>query len=197
MRCAVLLLAALVLAGCTGGGTETVEVTTMVQSTTTVEGPPTARTTAENEDPDDTGSALDIAFFDATRSGDLLAVSLRTRERWSSGLLAGPTPGEQGADRITILYDVDLDGSADYRGRFISAGGVLSLFISGSGSQFEPIPVERPSGTTAQFVHPVDIFFMATGGPSEGDIQLQARTVAGGEEDVAPDAGWLRVAAAP
>jgi hypothetical protein len=193
-----LVLSALALAGCGSGGTETVEVTTTVQVTTTVEGAPPIGTSTGPElpatDPDDVHGRLDVRNLNATRMGDLLAVSLTTYEPWSSSTLAGPGGAEAGANRVTILYDIDLDGRADYRGRMIWAGGALSLFIAGSGSQFEPIPVERPDKTTAQFVHPVDVYFSAAGAATDVDIQIQARTVDDGEEDRAPDdAQWLGV----
>lgn len=190
-------LSALALAGCSSGSTDTVEVTTTVQVTTTVEAAPTIETTTGPEipttDPADVRGQLDVRNFNATRTGDLLAVSLTTYGPWNSSVLAGPG-AEQGANRITILYDVDLDGRADYRGRIVWAGGVLSLFVEGSGSQFEPVPVERPDNHTAQYVHPVDVFFPAAGAATDVDIQIQARTVYEGETDEAPDDGqWLGV----
>jgi hypothetical protein len=192
----VLLLAVLALAGCSSGGTETVEITTTVEATTTVKGPaPTVgTTTTAPTDPDDVEGQLDIRDLNATRTGDLLAVSLTTYEPWNSSVLAGPAVGEQGANRITILYDVDLDGQADYRGRMIWGDGALALRLSGSGSEFEPIPVERPDNVTVQFVHPVDFFFVPTGGSSDVDLQIRLRTLYSGQEDEAPDAGmWLGV----
>jgi hypothetical protein len=180
------------LAGCSSGAT-----VTTVQVTTTVEAAPTVAATTGPElpstDPDDVGGQLDVRNFNATRTGDLLAVSLTTYAPWNSSVLAGPGGATAGANSITILYDVDLDGKPDYRGRMIWAGGALSLFISGSGSQFEPVPVERPDSTTAQFVHPADVLFTG-GGPTDVDVQLAARTVFSGAEDDAPDAGqWLGV----
>ena len=92
---------------------------------------------------------------------------------------------------MTVFYDVDLDGKTDYRARIVFAGGRLSAFISGSGSQFEPVRVRRPDDFTATFTHPVDIF---TKLPANGDIQLRAQTVYAGEEDRAPDDGqWIGV----
>jgi hypothetical protein len=124
-------LVALALAGCSSGGAETVEVTTTLQVTTTVEGAPTTETTTGPDipttDPDDVKGRLDVRNLNATHTAGLLAVSLTTYEPWNSSVLAGPGGAEQGPNRITILYDVDLDGKADYEGRMIWAGGVLSL----------------------------------------------------------------------
>ncbi len=193
-----LLLAVLVAAGCGSGETQTVEVTTTVQVTTTVEAQaPTVGTTTgapkpAGSDPDDVDGQLDIRDLNATRTGDLLAVSLKTYEPWSSNVLVG-TPLKAGTNQLTIFYDVDLDGKADYRGRVVFVGGALSVFISGSGSEFEPIPVERPNNKTAQFVHPVDVFFLSSGASSEADIQIRAKSLYNGQEDRAPDTGWLGV----
>ena len=197
-RSLLLALLALACAGCSSGGTETVEVTTTLQVTTTVEGAPTTETTTGPDipttDPDDVKGRLDVRNLNATHTAGLLAVSLTTYEPWNSSVLAGPGGAEQGPNRITILYDVDLDGKADYVGRMIWAGGVLSLFIAGSGSQFEPVPVERPDNHTAQFVHPVDVFFPAAGASTDVDIQIWAQTVYEGAEDQVPNGGqWLGV----
>jgi hypothetical protein len=194
----ILLVVLLVLAGCSSSETETVEITTTVQATTTVEAvAPTVATTTTapaGNDPDDVDGQLDIRNLNATRTDDLLAVSLTTYEPWSSNVLVGPALGEQGPNRITIFYDVDLDGRADYRGRMIWGDGELALRLSGSGSEFEPIPIERPDNVTAQFVHPVDVFFVPSGGSSEVDIQIRAKSLYNGQEDKAPDAGrWLGV----
>jgi len=125
-------------------------------------------------------------------------VSLTTYEPWNSSVLAGPAPGEQGANRITILYDVDFDGQADYRSRMIWGDGALALRLSGSGSEFEPIPVERPNNVTVQFVHPVDFFFVPSGGSSDVDLQIRVQSLYNGQEDKAPDAGmWLGVPFSP
>jgi hypothetical protein len=197
VRRLVFLLPGLVLAGCGGcgsGGTETVQVTTTLQVTTTVQAAPTESTSTTgpelpSNDPDDVTGQLDIRNFDATRTDDLIAVSLTTYEQWNSSVLAGPGGAKPGPNRITILYDVTLDGKPDYRGRMIWSGGELSLFISGRGSAFEPVPVERPDNVTAQFVHPVDVFF--TSGPTK-DIQIKALSVYNGALDKAPDDGkWL------
>jgi hypothetical protein len=200
MRRLLVFVAMLAAAGCSSGGTETVEVTTTLQVTTTVQAAPTIETTTEPEvpstDPDDVAGQLDVRNFGATRNGDLLAVSLSTYEAWNGSVLAGPGEGKQGPNRITVEYDVDLDGVPDYRGRVIWSGRELSLHLAGSGSAFEPVPVERPDNVTAQYVHPVDVLFITTGGSSNASVQVRVRTVFNGAVDRAPDSGWLRVPSA-
>jgi hypothetical protein len=190
------LLGVLAVAACGGAGTETVELTQTVQVTTTVEAPPATSsegTTTEAEggtDPDDVSGSLDIRDFKARQGSGLLTVTLSTYDAWASSVLAGD-PLSPGPNTMTVLYDVDLDGKTDYRARLVFAGGRLSAFISGSGSQFEPVPVRRPDATTVKFTHPVDIFLKR---PPNGDMQLRAQTVFEGEEDRAPDDGqWLGV----
>jgi hypothetical protein len=199
----LLLAALLALAGCSSGGTETVEMTTTVQVTTTVEAQsPTLATTTSAEpagnDPDEVEGQLDVRNLNTTRTGDLLAVSLSTYEPWSSNVLVGPGPNRYGPNRLTILYDIDLDGAPDYRGKIVYSGGELSLYLTGEGQAFEPVPVERPNNVTAQFVHPVDVFFVPSGGSSDVDVQIRLRSLYNGQEDEAPDAGkWLRVPFSP
>ena len=195
-----MLVAVLVLSACGSGGDATT-VTTTVSETITVSAPPTtaesttssAATTTEKPsfDPDDVDGQLDIRDLTAKRTGGLLAVSLKTYEPWSANVLVGPAPNKTGPNRLVILYDIDLDGEPDYRGKIIYFGGTLSLYITGQGQAFEPIPVERPNNVTAQYVHPVDVFFS---GSSKKDIQIQARSVYNGQQDKAPDDGmWLGV----
>ena len=195
-----MLVAVLVLSACGSGGDATT-VTTTVSETVTVSAPPTtaesttssAATTTEKPsfDPDDVDGQLDIRDLTAKRTGGLLAVSLKTYEPWSANVLVGPAPNKTGPNRLVILYDIDLDGEPDYRGKIIYFGGTLSLYITGQGQAFEPIPVERPNNVTAQYVHPVDVFFS---GSSKKDIQIQARSVYNGQQDKAPDDGmWLGV----
>jgi hypothetical protein len=196
----ILLGAMLVLAGCSSSEAETVQITTTVQATTTVEAAaPTVATTTTapapaGNDPDDVDGQLDIRNVNATWKGDLLAVSLTTYEPWSSNVLVGPGPNRYGPNRLTIFYDIDLDGMPDHRGKIVYSGGELSVYLTGEGQAFEPIPVERPNNVTAQFVHPVDVLFVPSGGASEVDIQIRVRSLYNGQEDKAPDAGkWLGV----
>jgi hypothetical protein len=197
-RASLILLAVLVLPACGSGGNSTT-VTTTVSQTVTVAAPPpttdgsaTQPATKPSFDPDDVEGQLDIRDLSAKQTSGLLAVSLKTYEPWSSNVLVGPAPNQAGPNRLVILYDVNLDGVPDYRGKIVFVGGNLSLSITGRGQAFEAIPVERPNNTTAQYVHPLDVFFPS--GSSKKDIQIQARSFYNGQQDKAPDDGmWLGV----
>jgi hypothetical protein len=200
-----LAFVALSAAGCGGSGeTTTVDVTTTVEATTTVEVTTTtatapAETTAEEEpalDPDDVDGPLDVRDVTATRDGDVLRTEITMYEPWPSSLLGHRSVVEPGTERITILYDIDLDGRADYRGAMALAEGFPGLFIAGRGQRFETVPVRRSSTTTAVVTHPVDVFFVVAGEEEvdpEQDIQIAVRTALETEIDRAPDTGWVSV----
>jgi hypothetical protein len=196
MRKSFPFIVVVALAACGGGGTETVEVTQTIHVRTTVEAPPPATSEGTTSgapagtDPDDVSGSLDIRDFKASQGNGLITVTLSTYEAWVSSVLAGD-PLSPGPNTMTVLYDVDIDGKTDYRAKLVFAGGRLSAFISGSGSQFEPIPVHRPDASTVRLTHPVDIF---TELPPNSDLQLRGQTVFEGNEDRAPDDGqWLGV----
>jgi hypothetical protein len=198
----VLCLAVLLAVGCSGDddGAETEAAPTPGGTTlaTTTEEEPQPPGVAE--DLNDVGGPLDLRRASAVRTGDLLAVSVTTYEEWQDDLLTGPRIDKQGPNRLTVLYDINLDGRADYTGKVIFAEGVLSLVISGAGDAFEPVPVERPDNTTAQFVHPVDVFFTIlddAGGEGGTDIQVAVESSAVGFKDRIPAEGWILVPFAP
>jgi hypothetical protein len=186
-------------AGCSGDGGEP-----DAESTTTA---PAGETSTAPEEPlgvaedlNDVGGPLDLERATAVRTGDLIAVSITTYEAWEDDLLTGPRLDKQGPNRLTVLYDTDLDDRADYTGKVIFAEGALSLVISGAGQAFEPVPVERPDDTIAGAVHPVDVFFVASGEDeieSETDIQVAVESSAAGFEDRIPAEGWLLVPFGP
>jgi hypothetical protein len=195
------IIAVAVLASCSfdddDGETVGAEQTTTAEVTTDAEPP---EQPGLEEDPDDVTSPLDLESVSAVRTGDLLAVSLTTYEEWGDEVLSAPRLGRPGPNRLTVLYDVDLDGRADYTGAIVFAEGALSVAIAGRGQAFEPVPVERPEDATAQFVHPVDVLFVVLGQEeveSDVDIQLAFESVVDGAKDRAPDRGWLLVAVGP
>jgi hypothetical protein len=195
----ILYLAALLTVGCSGDGGETDPVPTSGGTTT-------ATTTAEEqpqpsgvaEDLNDVGGPLDLQRASAVRTGDLLAVSVTTYEDWEDDLLTGPRLDKQGANRLTVLYDIDLDGRADYAGKVIFAEGALSLVISGEGQAFEPVPAERPDAATAGAVHPVDVFLPGKNEiHTDVDLQVAVESSAVGFKDRIPAEGWILVPFAP
>ena len=57
----------------------------------------------------------------------------------------------------------------------------------GLGALIPPAPTPA-----ADSDRPVDVFF-PSGASSEADIQIRAKSLYNGEEDRAPDSGWLKV----
>lgn len=189
---------AVVLVGCAEGGEEagttqgarTHTVTTTTLPSVTEEMP------TVGQDPDDVEGPLDLKQVAARREGDLLQLQLEMWEPWDDTVLESPNLLVPGANRLTLFYDVDLDGRIDYRGRFIFSEGVLSLVISGSGQAFEPVPVTRLDEHVVSVVHAVDVFFVVLGEAaieSEVDLQVAMRSEFEGAVDRAPDEGWIRV----
>jgi len=189
---------AVVLAGCAEGGEEagtTQGARTHTVGTTTLSSV-TEDMPAVGQDPDDVEGPLDLKQVAARREGDLLQLQVEMWGPWEDAVLESPSLLVPGADRLTLFYDVDLDGRIDYRGRFIFSEGVLSLVISGSGQAFEPVPVNRLDERVVSVVHAVGVFFVVLGEAeieSEVDLQVAMRSEFGGTADRAPDDGWIRV----
>jgi hypothetical protein len=198
------VLLTLLAAACGGSGqtttievTATREATTTVEVTTTVTAAPETTEEAPSLDPDDVEGPLDLRDVTVRRDGDVLRTEIVMYEPWASSLLGARSVVEPGSERITILYDIDLDGRADYRGAMALAEGFPGLFITGRGQAFETVPVRRPDPTKAVVTHPVDVFFVALGEEEidpEQDIQVAVKTAFGGTLDRAPDTGWIAVA---
>lgn len=197
------LVATVVGAGCSGDGDDAgngAPTDEAAVETTTAEQTVPEQQPGLGEDGNDTGGPLDLESASAVRTGDLLAVSLTTYEAWDEAVVRGPRVDRPGPNRLTVLYDIDVDGRADYTGRIIFANGALSLVIAGNGQAFEPVPVERPDDAAAQFVHPLDVFFIVAGQAeieSETEIQVAVESEAVGFRDRIPASGWIVVAFAP
>jgi hypothetical protein len=144
-------------------------------------------------DPKDTGGKLDLRSAKAARDGGLLRLSIGTYAQWPSKLLQssgnGPSGPRPGLERLTVLYDVNGDGKADFTGRIVYRGG-LALWITGRSSAFEPVPVKRPTRSSASFVHPVDVLFP---GSHRKTLRIAITSVTSAGLDRMPNRGWMRV----
>lgn len=140
-------------------------------------------------DPDDTAGKLDVRKVIATDTASSVTVTVKTWGSWSTGVLASSE------NRLVVLFDSDLDGVVDYRGRVIRSDGVLVLLLSGQGNSYEPLPVKRPSSNAVSFTVPTDVLEAAG-----ADLQVTAASryrdsgaCAAACNDRAPDSGWLLV----
>ena len=103
-------------------------------------------------------------------------------------------PGDR--SRLTVLYDIDLDGRTDYRGALIFTGGGLRLHVAGRQRAFEPIAARRPNRSVVTFTQPVGVLFATAGegaGEQARELQIAVTTSAGGKADRAPDDEWVPV----
>ena len=149
-------------------------------------------------DPRDTGGKLDLRSVKAVQDGTLLRLTVSTYGPWASKLLktggngrTGPRPG---LNTLVVNYDVNGDGRTDYRGRIVYRGG-LYVLITGKGKALEPVPVSRPTSSSASFTHPVDVLF-PEGAQSPRKLRLAVVSLYR-KRDRAPNKGWLTVSFGP
>lgn len=142
-------------------------------------------------DADDTAGSLDVRKVTATSTASSVKVTVTTWGSWSSSVLASAK------NRLVVLFDSDLDGTAEYRGRIVESGGALVVLLSGQGNNYEPLPVQRASGKKLSFTIPTDVM-----GAQGADLQVAvtSRYRDSGScvvacKDRAPDSGWLLVPA--
>jgi hypothetical protein len=145
-------------------------------------------------DPQDVGGKLDLRSVTVVRDGSLLRLTISTYGPWASKLLqnngyghSGPRPG---INALTVYYDVTGDGTPDFTGRIVYRGG-LFLWIIGQGKAFDPIPVKRPSASSASFTHPADVLFPA-GTKGKRTLRLVVVSIYR-QRDRAPNRGWIRL----
>ena len=136
-------------------------------------------------DPNDVSGKLDLRSVTATRSGGLITVTVRTWDSWTNSVV-----GQASANRLFVLFDPDLDGTTEYKGRILYSGGALILLVTGQGQAYEPVAVTRLSGTKVSFTFPVDVLVSV-----DDDLQVAASSRYLGVKDRAPDSGWLLVPA--
>ena len=145
-------------------------------------------------DPRDVGGKLDLRSVKAARDGGLLRLTISTYGPWASKLLQNSDTGHAvprpGINALTVYYDVNGDGSADFTGRIVYRGG-LYVWISGRGRVFEPVQVRRPSSSSASFTYPAGVLFPA-GTPTPKTVRLAVVSLYQ-KRDRAPNRGWLPV----
>ena len=145
-------------------------------------------------DPNDVAGKLDLKSAKAVAKGQLLRLTIGTWDPWSSKVLVG-LGSLAGRNRLIVLYDVNGDHVADYTGRIVYRNGRLSLWITGRGNQYEPVPVSRPSRTAVTYTHPVDVLFTK---PSQTRLNIAVTSTYAGARDRMPDApGWMAVTFPP
>jgi hypothetical protein len=157
---------------------------------------PLALATTTATDPNDVSGKLDFKKAVAVRDGKVLRFTLTTYDAWASKILQGRFGASRpaaGPNAMTVLYDVNRDGRADYTGRIVYFQKYLGLWISGVHrmSNFEPLPVKRPTAKSASFIHPVDIFWSPSTGTKTLGIAVTSRY--GGARDRIPNHGWMKV----
>jgi hypothetical protein len=141
-------------------------------------------------DPRDTGGKLDLRSVKAVQDGTLVRLKISTYGPWASKLLQPTAHGRASATGLTVYYDVNGDATADYTGRIVYRGGLYE-WITGRGKSLEPVPVMRPTPSSASFTHPVDALFPA-GAQSSRKLRLMVVSVYR-KRDRAPNTGWLTV----
>jgi hypothetical protein len=145
-------------------------------------------------DPRDTGGKLDLRSVKAVQDGTLVRLKISTYGPWASKLLQATAHGRASATGLTVYYDVDGDATADYTGRIVYRGGLYE-WITGRGKSLEPVPVTRPTPSSATFTHPVDVLFPADA-QSPRKLRLMVVSV-NRKRDRAPNKGWLTVSFGP
>jgi hypothetical protein len=149
-------------------------------------------------DPNDVGGKLDLRSVKAVQDGSLLRLTVSTYGPWASKLLKSGGGGRSGprvgVNALAVYYDVNGDGKTDYTGRIVYRGG-LFVWITGKGKAFQPVPVSRPTPSSASFTHPVDVLF-PEGTPSPRKLRLAVVSLYR-KRDRAPNTGWLTVTFGP
>lgn len=146
---------------------------------------PTAAGAVQVTDPNDVPGPLDLELVRAVRSasGQPITFTIRTQAPFKKTVL-GPA-----ANWVKVFLEVDADASADYVGTITLTGTTLSVFFSGQGNNFDPLPVQRPSLRTMRFTVPGGAP-LAPNGPVSMLVQshyVNAGSCSTGCLDVAPN----------
>lgn len=110
---------------------------------------------AEESDPNDSASKLDISMFKASGQDNSTGTFVITMfERWGSRFLKDANP-----TTLKIYLDDGSDGDADLVGNFRYIDGTLLLFLKGpdSGNNYEPLVARRPTAKSVKVRIPMDL----------------------------------------
>ena len=187
--CAAALLVGVIVGRATGSGSSrTVTVSETVERSVVVG----AQHIGAARDPRNTGP-LDLSRVSSARRGALLETTIVARAPWRDSLL------RRGV-RLSLLYDVDLDGSADRRDIVSLFNGKLMSWISSLGQGVQRAEVTRRSPTTITVSRDASLFYNRPG--QGGQLLTSAINVAvvakwNGRVDRVPNRGWITVPPPP
>jgi hypothetical protein len=149
---------------------------------------------AEESDPNDSASKLDISSFKAAGQDNSLGTFvITTFERWGSKFLKDANP-----TTLKIYLDDGSDGDADLVGNFRYMDGTLLFFLHGpnTGNNYEPLVAHRPTQKSVKVRIPLDLTELES-----NSLRAFARSISSelsdcsGDpcKDRAPDAGGVTV----
>jgi hypothetical protein len=102
-------------------------------------------------DPNDTAGPLDVHTLTVNQeSNGILHVRIALYNGWNKTIVS-----QGGPDRWFAYFNTDSDAGWEYRGRIYFANGDLAIAIKGQdGSQYEPLPVHKPTAKALRFTVP-------------------------------------------
>lgn len=143
-------------------------------------------------DPNDVVGKLDLKTLTGTKASTSapLHITIVTYGNWKARVLRASTH-----NRIFVLFNTNSDPAVEYVGTIVRSGGALHMDIEGSGSTFEPLPVQHPNGHTITTIVP------GSSPPNpDGNVRIAARSRFRNQtscstvcRDRAPNSGWLTV----
>ncbi|MEA2452032.1 MAG: hypothetical protein QOG04_742 [Actinomycetota bacterium] len=149
---------------------------------------------AEESDPNDSASKLDISSFKAAGQDNSLGTFVITAfERWGSKFLKDANP-----TTLKIYLDDGSDGDADLVGNFRYVDGTLLFFLHGpdTGSNYEPLVAHRPTHKSVKVRVPLDLTELGSASLSAyaRSISSELNDCSGDPcQDRAPDTGGITV----
>ena len=183
--CAAVLLTGFILGRTTGRHSTTVTVTETTERTVVV----SAQHLGAARDARDAGP-LDLALVRSARRENMLVTTIVARRPWRDALL------RRGRVGLSIVYDIDDNGTPDRRDVIFLLRGRLVSWISDFAQGVQGADVTRRSATTVSVARDATIFYSGSG---EGRLlttsPIGVAVVASwrGGRDRVPDRGWITV----